>query len=195
MAVDGVALGCIGAGSLFLYAGLKGKSLLSTVQSVVKGQPPSSAATANAISGTSSSDLAALGVTSTGNAIPGSPGGSSGSGSGSGSGASGTAAGAPHVSGNYTHAQLMQLWQSVGGSASTANNAACHAIQESSGRPGVTSPNPDGGTNVGLWQLDTRGKGAGYSVAQLSNPVINARVAVQGSSNGTDWSAWATPGC
>ena len=97
--------------------------------------------------------------------------------------------------GTYTHAQLMTLWTLNGGSSATANNAACHAIQESSGRSWVTSPNPDGGTNVGLWQLDTKGKGAGHSVADLQNPDTNARLAVLGSRNGTDWTAWATPGC
>jgi hypothetical protein len=99
------------------------------------------------------------------------------------------------TSGTWTHDGLMKLWESVGGPAGTANNAACHAIQESSGNASVTSPNPDGGENVGLWQLDTKGKGAGYTVAQLQNPTINARVALIGSSNGSDWSAWATPGC
>lgn len=97
--------------------------------------------------------------------------------------------------GAWTHAGLMTLWQSQGGSAATANNAACHAIQESSGNASVTSPNPDGGTNVGLWQLDTKGKGAGYTVPELQNPQTNARLAVIGSNNGTDWSAWSTPGC
>jgi hypothetical protein len=89
----------------------------------------------------------------------------------------------------------MKLWTANGGNPAAANNAACHAIQESTGRSWVTSSNPDGGTNVGLWQLDTKGKGAGYSVAQLQNPDTNARVAIFGSNNGSDWSAWATPGC
>jgi hypothetical protein len=102
----------------------------------------------------------------------------------------------PVISGStYSHAELMTLWIGAGGNSGAANNAACHAIQESGGRPGVTSGNPDGGTNVGLWQLDTKGKGAGYSIAELKNPLINARVAIKGSSNGADWSAWATPGC
>jgi hypothetical protein len=48
--------------------------------------------------------------------------------------------------------------------------------------------------NVGLWQLDTKGKGAGHSVAELQDPATNARLAVLGSANGTDWSAWATFG-
>jgi Lysozyme like domain len=90
---------------------------------------------------------------------------------------------------------LEALWEQAGGSDATAVNAACHAMQESSGEPDVTSPNPDGGTNVGLWQLDTRGVGSGYTVAQLDNPLTNARVAVAGTDDGTDWSDWATPGC
>jgi hypothetical protein len=52
------------------------------------------------------------------------------------------------------------------------------ALAESSGDPNATSPNPDGGTNVGYFQLDTPGgEGAGYSVAQLKDPALNARVA------------------
>ena len=88
--------------------------------------------------------------------------------------------------------QLQALWTSNGGDPSTADVAAAVALAESSGRPGVTSPNPDGGTNVGLWQLDTRGVGSGYSIAQLSDPATNARVAILGSGNGTRWGAWQT---
>lgn len=46
MAVDGAALGAVGAGSLFLYAAIRGKSVLSVLQSVVRGKPPSAAAAA-----------------------------------------------------------------------------------------------------------------------------------------------------
>ena len=171
--ISGVGAAAIGAGSVFLYAGIKGKSVLAVIQGVVQGKSPASAPQVNPISDTTA-------------ALAGS----------SSSSASSSAPGAPSVAGLYSHAQLMQLWQSVGGSAATANNAACHAIQESGGDPAVTSANPDGGTNVGLWQLDTPGgKGAGYTIAQLKNPAINARVALQGTSGGRDWSAWATPGC
>jgi lysozyme-like protein len=97
--------------------------------------------------------------------------------------------------GTYNHASLMTLWQAAGGSASTANNAACHAMQESSGRPAVTSANPDGGQNVGLWQLDTRGVGAGYTVAELSDPMTNARITVEATSDGANWSEWSSTGC
>jgi hypothetical protein len=91
-----------------------------------------------------------------------------------------------------TYAQLEGLWIQNGGSKATAPIAAAIALAESSGRSWITSSNPDGGTNVGPWQLDTKGKGAGYSVAQLQDPNTNAAVAVQASGNGTDWSAWET---
>ena len=94
--------------------------------------------------------------------------------------------------GIYSHAALETLWQSAGGPAAAADVAAAVAQAESGGNPDATSPNPDGGTNVGLWQLDTRGKGAGHTIAQLRNPGTNAALAVAGSSGGTDWSAWAT---
>lgn len=91
-----------------------------------------------------------------------------------------------------TYAQLEGLWIANGGNKAVAPLAAAIAEAESSGITDATSPNPDGGTNVGLWQLDTKGKGAGYSAAQLKDPATNAAVTVQGSSNGTDWSAWET---
>jgi len=161
--LDGIALGTILAGSVSLYAGLKGYSLPHALQSLVQGKAPT--VLANQITGTTPA-------------------------AGSGGGSS------PPASGSYSHSQLMGLWRLAGGSAASAQNAACHAIQESGGNPLVTSPNPDGGTNVGLWQLDTPGgKGAGYSISNLQDPVTNARAAVAGSSDGTDWTAWATPGC
>lgn len=92
----------------------------------------------------------------------------------------------------FTYAQLMGLWIRNGGSRAKAPIAAAIAEAESSGRSWVTSPNPDGGTNVGPWQLDTNGKGAGYSVEQLQDPATNARVAVKASNDGNDWSAWET---
>jgi len=92
----------------------------------------------------------------------------------------------------YTYSQLEGLWINAGGSKKTAPIAAAIAEAESGGNSDATSSNPDGGENVGPWQLDTRGKGSGYSVAQLKDAATNAKVAVAGSRNGTDWSAWAT---
>jgi resuscitation-promoting factor RpfB len=47
--IDGLALGTIGAGSLFLWAAVKGKSITGTLQALIKGGSPASAPGANAI--------------------------------------------------------------------------------------------------------------------------------------------------
>jgi hypothetical protein len=96
------------------------------------------------------------------------------------------------ASGEYSHSQLETIWKLAGGNPAKADLAAAIAQAESAGQPKSTSPNPDGGTNVGLWQLDTKGKGTGHTIAQLQNPATNARVTVAASSNGADWSAWQT---
>jgi hypothetical protein len=168
--LNGVALGTMLAGGVFLYAGIKGYSIPQTVQAVITGKKPAGQAQVTSIqtpvtpsAGSGSSPVKDLPVAS--------------------------------IDGDYSHGKLMTLWVLAGGSPSSANNAACHAIQESSGSPTVTSGNPDGGTNVGLWQLDTKGVGAGHSVAQLQNPLTNARITVKATGNGANWSEWATPGC
>lgn len=168
MPVKGAYLALTGAGALLVWSGLKGKAWSATLRDVLQGQKPQTTATAYTIQGS-----AATG----GNLAPGATGA------------------APNVKGFWNQATLMALWVSQGGSPSTARNAACHGMQESSGNARITSPNPDGGVNVGLWQLDTRGVGSGYSVAQLQNPVTNARITVRATRNGQDWSEWATPGC
>jgi hypothetical protein len=92
----------------------------------------------------------------------------------------------------FSMAQLVALWIKAGGSLSSAPSAVAHAWAESSGRAGVTSPNPDGGTNVGLWQLDTPGGvGAGHTVAQLQDPLTNAQITVKATNDGRDWGEWA----
>lgn len=92
----------------------------------------------------------------------------------------------------YTHNTLEQLWTSTGGSVNTANLAAAIAQAESSGNAGALSSNPDGGQNVGLWQLDTKGEGAGYTVSQLQDPDTNARITIMKTANGTNWGPWET---
>lgn len=92
----------------------------------------------------------------------------------------------------YNYAQLEGLWIEGGGSPIAAPVAAAVAMAESSGNSSAESSNPDGGENVGLWQLDTRGKGAGHTIPQLKDPLTNATAAVRGSQNGRDWSAWET---
>lgn len=88
-------------------------------------------------------------------------------------------------------AQIIGLWLVSGGSISSAADALARALSESSGNTSVTSSNPDGGTNVGLYQLDTKGVGSGYSVAQLQNPYLNTQITVKATGNGSNWSAWA----
>jgi hypothetical protein len=175
--IDGIALGAVTTGTILLYAGIKGYSIPHVLQGILqkKGVPPPGSAPQYPIQ---QSDVQS---SAPGGAPPASTAPSSTT---------------PAVSGGtYTHAQLMKLWTVNGGDPNAANNAACHAIQESTGQSWVTSTNPDGGTNVGLWQLDTKGKGAGYTVAQLQNPDANARITVFATNNGRDWSAWSTPGC
>jgi lysozyme-like protein len=161
----GIGYTSLAIGGFFVWSGIKGYSVVKALQNVVMGQP--------ANTGQSSSLL--------GSDTP-----PTGGGGGS---------GVPAPKGSWSHDGLMKLWVSEGGSQTTANNAACHAIQESSGDPAVTSSNPDGGINVGLWQLDTKGKGAGHSVESLKDPHLNCRITIAATHNGQDWSAWATPGC
>ena len=97
---------------------------------------------------------------------------------------------APAPSGTLTMVEIAALWIVAGGSVSTAPQAVAHAWAESSGRASVTSSNPDGGTNVGLWQLDTQGVGQGHSESDLKNPLINARLTVRGSDDGRNWGPW-----
>lgn len=181
MPLKGVSLPALvitGTGALFVWSGIKGASITASLRSLIGGQAPT---------GTKVNPIA------TPAAAPGG-GGSGPSGTGQAPGTT-TAAGRGSGGGGPVlgPAAIKALWLAAGGSPAHANTAVCIAQHESSGQVAVTSSNPDGGTNVGLWQLDTPGgKGAGYSVAQLKNPLLNARVAVKGSSNGTDWSAWAT---
>jgi Lysozyme like domain len=153
-------------GAIFVYAGIKGFSILKAAQNVIRGTAPGTGQKASLLS---TSMVSAPTSTGAGLANP--------------------------KAGNWSHDGLMKLWVANGGSSARANNAACHGIQESSGDASVISHNPDGGVNVGIWQLDTKGKGAGYTVAQLQNPNTNAKVTIRESDDGRDWSAWATPGC
>jgi len=167
---NGVALGAIAAGGIFVYAGIKGYSIPNTVKALISGQSPAGQAQATAVTGNVSGAATTASVTG------------------------GTATG-PGAGGTYSQAQLGALWLQAGGSQPSLANAVCHAMQESGGRASVTSSNPDGGTNVGLWQLDTRGVGSGYTVAQLQNPLTNAQITVRATGDGANWSDWSTPGC
>lgn len=161
--VNGLGVAAVAAGALLVWSGIKGASVTTALRSLISGQAPA---------GGAAYPLTAGGGGGAAGALPAPMGAGPG---------------------DYSNSQLRALWVMAGGSPSTAAVAACIAQHESDGNAKVTSGNPDGGTNVGLWQLDTPGgKGGGYSVAQLQNPLTNARVAVKGSNGGRDWSAWAT---
>jgi len=163
MAVSGKSIAYTLGGFVLAWSGIKGQTLKTTLTDLLKGQNPPAAQEAAPV----------LGVAS-----------------GAGTTAADTT---PETTGGtYDTAALEALWTANGGDPSKASVAACIAMHESTGNPEAESSNPDGGTNVGLWQLDTKGKGAGYTVAQLTDPDTNARVAIMGSANGTDWSAWST---
>lgn len=158
----------LGSGVLFAWSALSGKSWSGALKNLIKGQSPASAGTTQSIAATPLNAVAGYGY---------------GIGSGS---------AAPTVKGIFTNSELQALWVAAGGNSGKAAIAACIASHESSGNPFAESPNPDGGINVGLWQLDTKGVGSGLTVGQLKVPIINARRAVQGSANGTNWSHWST---
>jgi hypothetical protein len=71
--ISGTALGAIFAGAVFMYAGIKGKSIPAAVQAVVQGKSPATAASTAAITGTTAADLTA--PTSTGSSSSSSGGG------------------------------------------------------------------------------------------------------------------------
>jgi cell wall-associated NlpC family hydrolase len=58
--LDGTAVGAFVAGTIFVYAGLTGKSVLASIQSVVSGKSPKGLANANPIQGTGNPDAATM---------------------------------------------------------------------------------------------------------------------------------------
>lgn len=95
--------------------------------------------------------------------------------------------------GVFSSADMVSFWAACGGDPARAQFAAGVMMAESSGNPKITSSNPDGGTNVGLFQLDTRGVGAGHTVAELQDPTKNTQITIMATRNGTDWVDWADP--
>lgn len=91
---------------------------------------------------------------------------------------------------SYNSAQIAQLWTSNGGDPNKTQWVQAIVTAESGGDPNATSSNPDGGTNVGLFQLDTKGVGAGYTVEELKDPTRNTQITIMATRNGTDWADW-----
>lgn len=164
--INGFSLAYTAFGGVVLWSGIKGTTLSSTFRGLLSGQAPSSDQE-QIVSSSSTSTGSTTGTVSTANL-------------GSGSAA-------------YTGSGLQALWTSNGGAQNTAAMAAAVAEAESGGSATVTSGNPDGGENVGVFQLDTRGVGSGYTVAQLQNPNLNTRITVMATNNGRNWSEWGDP--
>jgi len=79
---------------------------------------------------------------------------------------------------------LEQLWLAAGGSPQAELTAASVAMAESGGDQFAHSPTDD----IGYWQINAPSWGALAS----TDPMTNARAAVQISSDGTNWSPWTT---
>lgn len=88
---------------------------------------------------------------------------------------------------NYTYSQLKQLWTEAGGSASYASMAAAVAMAESGGRSDAVGNNTNGTVDRGLWQINSI-----HGSLSSTDPIANARAAVQISNNGTNWRPWCT---
>lgn len=86
-----------------------------------------------------------------------------------------------------TYSQVENAWIQAGGNPQAAAMAAAIADSESGLNPNASRSNPDGTTGVGLWLLPNNGSPPGSS-----DPVANARAAIQLSKNGTDWTQWCT---
>ena len=94
-----------------------------------------------------------------------------------------------HLVATLSYAELEGLWLTAGGSKSADSMAAAIAMAESTGS--TTAMN--GQYVSGLWQINTApNANPEYTVAQMQNPLANAKAAVAISKNGTDWTPWQT---
>lgn len=84
-----------------------------------------------------------------------------------------------------TYPQVENYWIQAGGNPQAAAMAAAIADASSGLNAAASRQNPDGTTSVGLWLIPKNGVPPGSS-----DPVANARAAVQLSKNGTDWTQW-----
>jgi hypothetical protein len=84
-----------------------------------------------------------------------------------------------------TKDQVKNIWIQAGGNPQAAAMAAAIADASSGFNPNATFTNPDGSVGVGLWLIDKNGMPPGST-----DPLANARAAVQLSNNGTNWKNW-----
>jgi hypothetical protein len=86
-----------------------------------------------------------------------------------------------------TFAQVENYWIQAGGSPQSASMAAAVADAESGLNAAANRTNPDGTIGVGLWLIPQNGTPPGST-----DPLANARAAIQLSQNGTDWTQWCS---
>lgn len=86
---------------------------------------------------------------------------------------------------SYTMSQMEDLWKKAGGSATTAPFAAAVGMAESGGNSAALNSNSNGSVDRGLWQINSIHGGL-----STTDPIANARAAVQISHNGTNWRPW-----
>lgn len=86
-----------------------------------------------------------------------------------------------------TFAQVENYWIQAGGSPQAAAMAAAVADAESGLNAAAQRTNPDGTTGIGLWLIPQNGTPPGST-----DPLANARAAVQLSQGGTDWTQWCS---
>lgn len=84
-----------------------------------------------------------------------------------------------------TFADVENYWIQAGGNPQAAAMAAAIADASSGLDPGISRTNPDGTTSVGLWLIPANGTPPGST-----DPMANARAAIQLSQNGADWQQW-----
>jgi LysM repeat protein len=89
------------------------------------------------------------------------------------------------LSGTLGCSGLEQLWDQAGGNPADATLAAGIAMAESSGQQDASSPAGD----VGYWQINEPIWG---SALATSDPMGNAKAAIQISNDGTNWGPWVT---
>ena len=84
-------------------------------------------------------------------------------------------------------AQVENYWIQAGGSPQAAAMAAAVADAESGLNASAQRSNPDGTIGIGLWLIPQNGTPPGST-----DPLANARAAVQLSQKGTDWTQWCS---
>src|SRR5215469_11444275 len=88
-------------------------------------------------------------------------------------------------SGGMSFDQVQNVWIQAGGNPQASEMAAAVADASSGLNPGAKYTDPDGTVALGLWLIPQNGMPPGST-----DPVANARAAVQLSKNGTDWKFW-----